>query len=77
MSVQVVVKLGDRHWDSIRETSDQAFYRISEYMLKDHDPKVARVGDLVKWKLVFGQPCLHIFSEFGFEVETKKLEKQG
>ena len=79
MKKQVIVKQGDRVWDSIREKDDQAMYRVTEHMKKDHDPAVARIADLVQWKLIFGKGTsegTRVFTEQGFEVEVKDIPTQ-
>lgn len=76
MRKQVIVKLGDRHWDSIRDTDNEAMFRVTEHMKKDHDPRVACIGDLVHMKLIFGKGAsegVRVFTEQGFEVEIKDI----
>ncbi|MNO13181.1 hypothetical protein D3C76_28090 [compost metagenome] len=79
MRKQVEVKQGDRIWDSIRDTSEQAMYRVTEHMKKDHDPEVVRIAGLVQWKLIFGKGTsegTRVFTEHGFEVEIKDVPTQ-
>ena len=78
MSVQVVVKQGDRTWDAIRETDDSAMFRVSEHMKKDATQGVAAIGDLVQWKLIFGkgvQVAKELLEAKGFEVTIKELNQ--
>lgn len=76
MTTQVIVKHGDRVWDSIKPSGDTAMYRVTEHMKKDRDPQVARIADLVQWKLIFGKGTdegKRVFEEHGFTVEIRMV----
>lgn len=79
MKKQAIVKQGDRVWDSIRDQDDQALFRVSEHMMKDHDSNVVTVGKLINWRLIFGKGVAAakvILEREGFTLEVKDIPTQ-
>lgn len=78
MPVQVIVTKDDRVWDSIKETGDQAMFRVTEHMKKDHEQEIAAFGDLVQWKMIFGKGieiATKVLNEHDFNVQVKELNQ--
>jgi hypothetical protein len=73
MTVQMIVTQlsTDRVWDSIRDKEEQAAMKIAEYMLKDKDPAIVAVGEMIKWKLIFGKPVIPVLESQGFNVQLR------
>lgn len=51
---QVIVKYGDKSFDSIRDTDRQALHKVADYMKQDADSIVVMCGHVIQDKLVFG-----------------------
>ena len=76
MKVQVVVKQGERRWDSIRSSVDAALHQIGVYMAKDNDEIVRSIGNILTQHLIaFGSSnaAIEHLVYMGFEVETKRI----
>lgn len=75
MRYQVVVKLGDRVWDSIRDTPERALFRVCEHMKKD-DPHVVHIASLAQTDLIFGKDiklAVSNFEDAGFSIVIKEI----
>lgn len=78
MSVQVVVMLGSRNWNTIRPDERAALFRVGEHMEHDHDPVVARAGKMMRSLLLFGSSakgCKEFLEKQDFVVTTKYLNQ--
>lgn len=78
MSVQVVITLNDRHWDSIRPDERAALFRVGEHMEHDQDGAVARTGKMMRSLLLFGSSakgCKEFLEKQNYTVTTKYLNQ--
>lgn len=75
---QVVLKINDRVWDSIRDSEDAALFRVCDHIKKDYCSHVAVVGELAQYKLMSDTDLTdvkHFLEEQGFEIRVQPFEQ--
>lgn len=76
--VQVIVKHGDRTWDSIRGSEDMALYQVGIYMEKDDDLTTYIIGRGIADRISTNKPIDSVkewLASSGYEVIVKPLNQ--
>ena len=76
MRTQVIVKLTDCVWDSIKDSPLNALFRVAEHMENDQDLLAKATGKRVKRVLIFGKGvdgAQAVLEQEGFSLEIKQI----